>query len=445
MSRALPHNLEAETSVLGGCLIENAMIAVARETVLPPMFFRKAHELIWSAMNDLDRKNIPVDLPILKDELQRREQLDEVGGPAYLASLVDGVPRSTNVDYYGSIVKDYWLRRSIIFAGNQLVEDGYASTDETVDLLIDKAEHTLLNLSRARLQSDGYISAENWMVGTMQQIRQLMEHKSAVTGVPSGFPRIDFLTRGFQPGNLIILAGRPSMGKTSLALQLAREGSRHGTIGVLSIEMSKNELGMRAVSLEAKVDLHRILTGDLDEKAGKAVMDAGDAIEQSGLRIDESPEVTAEQVRSRAKRLASSEPLNMLVIDYLQLMDTRQQKGENREQAIARTTRKIKGIAKELHVPIILLSQLSRANESRQDKRPMLSDLRESGAIEQDADVVLFIHRPEYYDKEQPEGLAELIIAKQRNGPVATVELYFEKRQTRFYPYSHRPGGPGQV
>lgn len=438
--RTLPHNLDAETSVIGGCIIDNARIPVARETITAPMFFRKAHELIWSVVDDLDRKNIPVDFTTMLDELDRRGHVHEVGGPVYLSGLIDGVPRSTNVEAYAQLVKDYWLRRQIIFAANQLLASGYDAVDEPVSSIVDQAENVLLELSRAQFASDGYVSAENWMVGTMQLVKQLAEHKSAVTGVPTGFPRVDFLTRGLQPGNLVILAGRPSMGKTSLALQLAREAARHGTTGVLSIEMSKNELGMRAISLESKVNLHSILTGDLDDKTGPAVFAAGDSLEQSGLRIDESPWVTAEQVRSRAKRLAAAEPLNMLVIDYLQLMDTRQAKGENREQAIARTTRMLKAIAKELHIPIVLLSQLSRANEARSDKRPMLSDLRESGAIEQDADVVLFIHRPEYYDrKPENKGLAELIIAKQRNGPVATVEMFFEEKQTRFYPYSMRP------
>lgn len=439
-ARTLPHSLDAEVSLLGGVLMDNAQIAVARETVTAPMFFRKAHEFTWAVIDDLDRKNYPADLTTVFDELTRRKQLEAVGGPAYIASLVDGVPRSTNVQYYAELVKDYWLRRRIISAGNHLVSKGYGAVDEPVSDLINDAESTLLELSRDQVASDGFISAETWMIGTMQQVRHLAEHKSLVTGLATGFPRINYLTRGLQPGNLIIIAGRPSMGKTSLALQIAREASKAGTTGVISIEMGKGELGMRALSLESQVNLHSILTGDLDDKTGPRVFAAGDALETSGMRIDESPSVTAEQLRSRAKRLAAAEPLNLLVIDYLQLMKIDQEKGENLSHAIGRTTRLLKQVAKELYIPIILLSQLNRASESRHDKRPTLADLRESGAIEQDADMVWLIHRPEVYNK-QPEndGLAELIIAKQRNGPTGTVELYFEKRQTRFYPWSDRP------
>lgn len=440
--RKLPHSLDVERSLIGGCIIDNAQIAVARETVsTPKMFFRHAHGIIWEVVDTLDRKNYPADLTTVVDELRRLNKLEEVGGPAFVAGLVDGVPRATNVEYYARLLKDYWLRRGIIIAGNRLLSLGYDSADKSIADIIDDAENTLLALSRDQIASDGFIDAETWAIGGMQQVRHLMEHKTLITGLATGFPRLDYLTRGLQPGNLIIIGGRPSMGKTSLAMQVAREASRHGSVGTFTMEMTKGELWMRALSLESKVNLHKILTGDIDDKTGPIVMHAACELEQSGFFIDETAGIAAEQIRSRSKRLAVKHPLNLLVIDYLQLMDLKQQKGENLATAIGRTTRLLKRVAKELNVPIVLLSQLSRASESRTDKRPMLSDLRESGAIEQDCDMAWLIHRPEYY-KQEPDnaGLAELIIAKQRNGPTGTVELYFEKRQTRFLPWSERPG-----
>jgi replicative DNA helicase len=440
--RKLPRNLDAEQSLIGGCIIDNAQIAVARETIATPeMFFRKDYGVVWEVIDDLDRKNFPVDLTTLVDELRRRNKLESVNGAAAVAALVDGVPHSTNVEYYAKLVKDYWLRRGMIFAAQKLLTLGYDSTDAPVEDIIAEAESTLLALSRDHMASDGFIDAETWAVGGMQLVSQLMESRSLVTGLSTGFKRLDFMTRGLQPGNLIIIAGRPSMGKTSLALQIAREASKRGSAGVVSLEMNKNELWMRALSLESEVNLSKILTGDIDEKTGPKLTDAAAALEQSGFFIDETPSIAVEQLRSRCKRLAVEHPLNCLVVDYLQLMDLKQRKGENLTTAVGRTTRLLKQTARELDIPIIVLSQLSRAPESRTDKRPTLSDLRDSGAIEQDADVVLLMFREEYYTpKAENEGLAEIIIAKQRNGPTGTVELYFEKRQTRFLSWADRPG-----
>lgn len=441
----MPHNLEAERAVLGGALIDNKQVSVAREILKPEMFFRKAHQQIWAAIEDLDQKHFPVELVTLRDELLRLQILDDVGGPAYIGSLVDGVPWASNVEYYAALVKDYSVRRSMVSAGLRLLEQGYNETDRPVAELIDEAENTLLDLSRQHVTSDGFISAVSWAQEGMQQIRHLMEHKTLITGLPTGFSRIDYLTRGLQPGNLVVIAGRPSMGKTSLAMQIGREASKVGCCAVFTMEMTKVELWMRALSLESKVNLHKILTGDIDERSGPAVMEAGDALERSGFFIDETPGITVETLRSRCKRLAAAQPLNLIVIDYLQLMEHKKQKGENDSAAIGRTTRWLKRVAKELNVPIILLSQLSRGPESRPDKRPMMSDLRESGAIEQDADMVWLIYREDYYfpDRTEKANQAEVIISKQRNGPTGTVELYFEKRQTRFLPWADRPGGGG--
>jgi replicative DNA helicase len=436
----MPHSLEAERSLLGGCIIENDQILVAREVIsTPKMFFREVHGDIWAVVDALDRKNYPADLTTVVDELRRTSKLEKVGGPAYVASLVDGVPRSTNVEYYARLVKDYSLRRSLIFAGNNLTSLGYEAIDTPVSELVSGAESTLLDLSRDQI-ADGYVSAQDWAIGGMQQVRHLMEHKTLITGLPTGFNRLDYLTRGLQPGNLIVIAGRPAMGKTALAMQIARRASKEGSACVVSQEMTKGELWMRALAGEAEVDLHKILTGDIDEHAGPKVMDAAERLEQSGFFIDETAGITAEHVRSRSKRLAVKNPLQLLVIDYLQLMDLQQHRGENLASALGRTTKLLKQVAKELHIPIILLSQLSRGPEGRTDKRPILSDLRESGAIEQDADVVFLMYRDDYYNpKSEMPGMAEVIIAKQRNGPTGTVELYFVKKQTRFTPWSERP------
>jgi replicative DNA helicase len=318
---------------------------------------------------------------------------------------------------------------------------GYQAADTAVTDIISESESMLLALSRDQLASDGFIDAETWAIGGMQQVMHLMEHKTLITGLATGFRRLDYLTRGLQPGNLVIIAGRPAMGKTALAMQIAREASKYGAAGVVSMEMTKGELWMRALAAEAQVDLHKVLTGDIQGDDVRRVMDASERLTSSGFFIDETPGITADQLRSRCKRLAVKHPLNLLVIDYLQLMDLKQERGENLASAVGRTTRVLKQVAKELYIPIILLSQLSRSPESRQDKRPILSDLRESGAIEQDADVVFLMFREEYYTpKPENAGLAEVIIAKQRNGPTGTVELCFVKKQVRFTAWSERPG-----
>jgi replicative DNA helicase len=447
VSRELPHSLEAEQSLIGACIIDNEQVSVARELVAVAMFFRKGHALVWGVIEQLDRKNSPVDLTTIVDELRRKEQLDEAGGPAYVASLVDGVPRSTNVPHYAQLVKDYWVRRCFIFAGNNLVAQGYDELDTPVNELIDGMESTLLDLSRAHMPSDGSISAEEWMRLTMQQVNYLAEHRNAITGLATGFKRLDYMTRGLQPGELTVIAARPRMGKTALMLQACRKAADQGVVNAISLEMGKIALGVRAIALESGISLDSLLTGFLDEKSSLLVQAAADAIAASGLRIDETAAISVEQTRSRAKRLSVKEPLVLLAIDYLQLMNMNQQRSETRDLAIGRVTRTLKQTAKELAIPIALLCQLNRASEHSHDKRPTLAHLRESGNIEQDADNVWLIHRPEIYmdddEKAQNEkpGLAEIILAKQRNGREGTVELFFEATHTKFYSWVDRPEG----
>lgn len=430
--RTLPHNLEAERAVLGAVMADQTQLAVASEVVTAEAFFRAAHQAIWRALLELDRRGDPLDFLLLVEELRRRGELDDVGGPAYVASLIDGVPRGTNTAHYAAIVRDLWTCRDVIFVANKLLSSGYEA-DQSASDLIAEAESALLSLSHRHVGGQGYVHADQLVTETFQTIQRLAEDRQLVTGVSTGFERLDYLTRGFQAGDLIILAARPSMGKTSFALQLALEASARGTVGFVSIEMSRQQIGLRAVSLQARINGYRLLTGRLSADEFARLNPALEELARGGFAIDDSAIMSPEQLRSRARRLATTHPLSLLLVDYLQLLEMKGLKADNREQAVAQTSRLLKQVAKELAVPIIALAQLSRANEHRTDKRPQLSDLRESGALEQDADVVLLLHRPDYYDPKTAEpGLTELIVAKQRNGPTGVVKLRFIKEQTRF-------------
>lgn len=430
-ARVLPHHLDAERAVLGAVLIDQAQLAVAGEVVNPGMFYRAAHRDIYTAMVEVDRRGDPVDLMILLEELRQRGTLEEVGGPAYVASLMDGVPRGTNTEHYAALVRERWLCRQVIFVANRLLSLGYDALEDG-EAILTEAERMLLDLSRART-SDGYVHAEQFVAETFRAIQRLAEERQHITGLATGFGKLDGMTRGLQPGNLIILAARPSMGKTALALQIALAASRCGAVGFVSVEMGRQEIGLRAAALEARINSFHILTGRLGTDDYARLTPALEELSRSGFAIDDSPIMGPEQLRSRARRLASTHPLVLLVVDYLQLLDGKGLKAENRQQEVAQTSRILKQIAKELHVPVVALAQLSRANEARADKRPQLSDLRESGALEQDADVVLLLHRPEYYEQVPTDpGLAELMLAKQRNGPTGLVKLRFIKQQTRF-------------
>ena len=447
MDRTLPHNLEAEKCVLGAILINNHAFNQAAEVIDAEDFFRDAHRRIFEKMVALTDRSEPVDLVTLKDELVRTNELEEVGGPAYISALTDGVPRSANVEYYAKIVKEKSTLRRLIQSATEVLGRAY-DAEEDADELLDQAERSIFQIAEHRLRA-GFVSLSELVDSGYQLIEQLQQHKGLVTGVPSGFTDLDEMTSGFQKSDLVIVAARPSMGKTSFVLNVALNAALAAgkTVGVFSLEMAKEQLFLRMLTSEARVDAHRFRGGFLGERDYARLVDAFGKLHDAKVFIDDSPGVGILEMRAKSRRLKLEHGLDMIVIDYLQLMQGRG-RFENRQQELAAISRALKILAKELDVPILALSQLSRAPEARGDHRPQLSDLRESGALEQDADVVLFIFREEMYGQEgerkpEIEGVAEIIVGKQRNGPTGTVRLAFLKQYTRFENLA--AGGPYEL
>jgi replicative DNA helicase len=436
MDRTLPHNLEAEKAVLGAILINNPAFNQAAEVIDSHDFFRDAHRRIFEKMVGLQERNQPVDLVTLKDELAKSGELDEVGGPAYISGLTDGVPRSANVEHYAKIVKEKSTLRRLIESANEVLGRAY-DAEEDADLLLDEAERSIFQIADARMRA-GFVRVGELVDSGYQLIEQLQAKRGLVTGVPSGFTDLDEMTSGFQKSDLVIVAARPAMGKTSFVLNMALNAAMAAgkTVGVFSLEMSKEQLFMRILTSEARVDAHRFRGGYLGEQDYARLVDAFARLHDAKVFIDDSPAVGILEMRAKSRRLKMEHGLDMLVVDYLQLMQGRG-RFESRQQELASISRALKILAKELEIPILALSQLSRATESRADHRPQLSDLRESGALEQDADVVMFIFREEMYPVDgqanpETEGMAEIIIGKQRNGPTGTARLAFLKQYTRF-------------
>ena len=438
--RTLPHNLEAEKCVLGAVLINNQAFNAAAEVIDAHDFFRDAHRRIFEKMVALSDRSEPVDLVTLKDELVRSNELDEVGGPAYISALTDGVPRSANIEYYAKIVKEKSTLRRLIQSANEVLVRAY-DAEEDADDLLDAAERSIFQIAEHRLRA-GFVPLGELVDTGYQIIERLQQHRGLVTGVPSGFKDLDEMTSGFQKADLVIVAARPSMGKTSfvmnVALNCAVEAGK--VVGVFSLEMSKEQLFMRMLTSEARVDAHRFRGGFLGEQDYARLVEAFARLHDAKVFIDDSPGVGILEMRAKARRLKLEHGLDLLIIDYIQLMQGRG-KFDNRQQEIAAISRSLKILAKELDVPIVALSQLSRAPEARGDHRPQLSDLRESGALEQDADVVIFIFREDMYApegerKSEFEGTAEIIVGKQRNGPTGMVRLAFLKQYTRFENWS---------
>ena len=434
--RTLPHDLDAEKSVLGAVLINNQAFNQAAEVVDAADFYRDAHRRIFEKMVGLTDRGSPVDLLTLKDELARSGELDDVGGPAYISALTDGVPRSSNVEHYAKIVKEKSTLRRLIQSASDVLGRAY-DAEEDADDLLDDAERSIFQIAEHRLRS-GFVPVSQLVDSGYQLIEQLQEHRGLVTGAPSGFVDLDEMTSGFQKSDLVIVAARPSMGKTSFVLNIALHcGIEAGkTVGMFSLEMSKEQLFMRMLTSEARVDAHRFRGGFLGEQDYARLVEAFARLHDAKVFIDDTPSVGILEMRAKSRRLKLEHGLDLLIIDYLQLMQGRG-RFENRQQELASISRALKILAKELHVPILALSQLSRAPEARGDHRPQLSDLRESGALEQDADVVMFIFRDDMYAVEgernpATEGTAEIIIGKQRNGPTGTVRLAFLKQYTRF-------------
>jgi replicative DNA helicase len=442
-ARTLPHNLDAERSVLGAILIDNAMYDTAVEVIRPESFFRDAHRRIFERMIALAERRQPIDLLTLTEELARAGDLEEVGGPAYVSALVDGVPRATNVEYYAKIVKEKATLRNLIFSANRILASAYEA-DQEADLILDEAESAIFSVAEDRVKA-GFVPLRDMVRESFPKIEQLFEHKSLVTGVGTHLPDLDRMTRGFQPGDLVIVAARPSMGKTSLVLNICQHVATSGGVaGFFSLEMSRESLFMRMLSSEARIDSYRLMSGQIGQREYGSIMHAMDLLAAARMYVDDTPGIGVLEMRAKARRLQAEHGLSLLAVDYVQLM-TGRGRFENRTLELASISRSLKTLAKELSVPVIVLSQLSRAPEARSDRRPQLSDLRESGALEQDADVVILIFREEMYkaDKSEPsevDGLAELIIAKQRNGPTGLVKTAFLAGQTRFMPLAREAG-----
>jgi replicative DNA helicase len=439
--RTLPHSLDAEKSVLGAVLISNEAFNHAAELIDTRDFFRDAHRRIFEKMVALSERGTAIDFITLKEELARAGELDEVGGPAYIASLADGVPRSANVEYYARIVKEKSTLRSLIHSATKILVEAYEAEQEP-DLLLDEAERAIFAIAEDRIR-EGFVPLRDLVQSSFTTIEKLQQHKGLVTGVPTGFVDLDQMTSGLQPSDLVLVAARPSMGKTSFVLNVAQHV---GTVGFFSLEMSKEQLFMRMLTSEARIDAHRFRSGYLSEKDYGRLSHALGTLAEARVFIDDSASIGVLEMRAKARRLKAEHGLHLLVIDYIQLMQGRG-RFESRQQELASISRSLKGLAKELHVPIVALSQLSRAPETRSDHRPQLSDLRESGALEQDADLVMFIFREEQYrdadgqPNQEAEGMAELIVGKQRNGPTGVVKLAFIKEHTRFENLAHGAQG----
>jgi replicative DNA helicase len=432
--RTLPHNLEAERSVLGAILVHNDAFNLAAQVIDSNDFYRDAHRRIFDKMVALNERHDAIDFVTLKEELAKAGQLDEVGGPAYIASLADGVPRATNVEYYSKIVKEKSTLRNLIYAANKILTNAYEA-DQDSDIVLDDAESAIFAVADDRLKA-GFVPMRELVKESFPKIEQLFEQKRLITGVPTGFVDLDEMTRGLQGGDLVIVAARPSMGKTSLVLNIAQYVATQPehAVGFFSLEMSKESLFLRLLTAEAQVDGHRLLSGAIGGKDYGRISHALETLSSMKLFIDDTANIGVLEMRAKSRRLQAEHGLSLVIVDYIQLMSGRG-RFENRTLELASISRSLKGLAKELSVPIVVLSQLSRAPESRSDHRPQLSDLRESGALEQDADVVVLIYRDDVYNRDpnSPDaGTAELILAKQRNGPTGTVRLAFLREQTRF-------------
>ena len=431
VERLPPHNLEAEQSVLGSLLIDRDAIIKVASYVKPEDFYLGANGTIYRAIVELYNRREPTDFITLSDELGRREVLDQVGGIAYLSSLLNVVPTAVHVEYYGKIVERTAVLRRLIDAGGQIVAIGYRDSVDTEDAL-DAAERAIFEVSEKRTTRD-FQSISDVLDRFFDQIDYMQQHRGDVVGVPTGYADLDQLTGGFQRSDLLILAARPSMGKTALALGMAYGAAiqHKRTVGIFSMEMSAEQLVQRLLSTETGVDSHRLRLGQIDDGEWDRISRAFGRLAEANIFIDDTAGAGVMEVRSKARRLQAEHGLDLLIVDYLQLMSGR--RSENRVQEISEISRSLKGLARELNIPVIALSQLSRAVETRSDHRPMLSDLRESGSIEQYADIVMFIYREEKYDdNSEKKGIAEIIIAKHRNGPVGSVNLRFFEQTARF-------------
>ena len=432
--RVPPQNIEAEQAVLGAMLIKKEAIAEVQEILQPDDFYREAHRIVYEAMVQLQNNDEAVDLVTLTEQLRKSEQLDKIGGLAFITQLANAVPTAANVVYHAKIVKEKAELRSLINAATAIASAAYEDNTD-VENIMDDAEKKILAVAN-RQNGGAFESMKSIVMRTFERINVLYESKGGLTGISSGFKDLDKLTAGLQKSDLILVAARPSMGKTAFTLNIASYvGTHGGKVAFFSLEMSKEQLMQRMLCAEGGIDATKLRTGQLDTPEWNKLVHVADTLSRAPIYIDDTAGIQINELRSKARRLKSQHGLDLIIIDYLQLMQGSNTKnsGDNRQAEIAEISRSLKALARELNVPIIALSQLSRSVENRQVKKPMLSDLRESGSLEQDADIVMFLYREDYYDPQTTnQNITEVIIAKHRNGPVDTVKLYFKKEYTRF-------------
>jgi replicative DNA helicase len=435
LERPLPHNIEAERSILGAILLDNHALNAAIEKLRSEDFFLQQHRYIFERMIQLGEKQQGIDTVTLMEDLSRRGELEAAGGVPYLSQLADGLPRITNVEHYARIVKEKAILRSLIHSTSAIQEQALAAGDDA-DTILDRAESAIFQLAEDRVKS-GLIGVKELVRDNYERLERIFSEGRRITGLATGYSTLDNETAGLQPSELIILAARPSMGKTALALNIAENVAlRQGLpAAIFSLEMSKESLLLRLLASEARVDAHKFRTGHLTREDWNKVSKGLASLGEAPLWIDDSASSTVLEMGAKARRLKRDRGLSLMIVDYLQLVvPTNTGRGSNRQEDVASISRSLKGLAKELKVPVLVLSQLTRAPE-RDERKPQLSDLRESGAIEQDADVVIFINRPNFYKSDLPDeerAKAELIIAKQRNGPTANLNFVFLARHTRF-------------
>lgn len=445
--RVPPQNIEAEQAVLGAMLIDKEAIAKATEVLSADDFYREAHRVIFSAMLELYNKNEAVDMVTVTEILKRGNKLEDIGGIAYITSLANVVLTAANVKYHAEIVAEKSVLRQLVRVSTEIAAMGYEA-NEDVGTLLDTAESRILEISNRKKKND-FTAINDILMDSVQSIESLLQNKGGLTGLPAGFADLDKLTSGLHPSDFIILAARPSMGKTALALNIVQNvalrahkviGGEPRSVAFFSLEMSKEQLVNRMLCAEAGIDSQRLRVGEMRDEDWTHLWDACDTMSRAKIYIDDTAGITAMDMRSRARRLKAEHGLDLIVVDYLQLMQGsgKRNNSGDRQQEVSEISRSLKALARELDVPVLALSQLSRSVESRQVKRPMLSDLRESGSLEQDADIVAFLYREDYYNPETENKHTELIIAKHRNGPVDTVNLFFQKQFTKFVGFTKR-------
>ncbi len=434
VEKLLPQNIEAECGVLGSIIIDPEAIVQVSDFLHADDFYRDAHHTIYEVILQLYEEHEPADFITICDELERRNRLEEVGGASYITSLINQVPTSGNVEFYARIVERTSILRRLIHAAGQIAAIAYEEGD--ADIALDKAEQLIFSISQRHTRSD-FTHMRDVLVEYMNKLDKLHERRGTIVGVPTGFTDLDRITGGLQKSDLIVRAARPGIGKTSLSLSLAHNTALkyHNSIAVFSLEMSKDQLAQRLLSMDAGIDQQRLRTGIIEEEEWDRIVYAMDTLSESNIWIDDTAGISTMEMRSKARRLHAEHGIDLIIVDYLQLMQATigGKRNENRVQEISEISRSLKGLARELNIPVLALAQLSRAVESRQSKVPQLSDLRESGSIEQDSDIVMFIYRDDVYNQEsERKNIADIIIAKHRNGPVGEISLYFQASQTRF-------------